>query len=995
MKKLLKTLVLIFTLTMCFSANVFANGSAIGSGTGGGAGEGSQDKKDGFLATKSGYIVYTSDASGNATSDVVAFCWNGGSPYSTTGAPIFPMLNNRFGQKATFHSEKSAPWAFPPFSGSSGAGGAIKSWLLNTPYGGFEKGMDYVMSNILGFSDAQIEAWYEDENNRLNVEPFIFGGLYRGSSASSFGGVVLVGSTTDWARATDSSNYGSTYTHRNLPNSLAHDILVYPQYPVPSDISSKHDSGTILANAYGIVTVKPVKGIQVVKIYKTDGVVDQTSYGFGEPPINVKDEGDYKVTKWSTSKQKTKATSTKADWGEVVAGCELVQSGSGVAVVDMPPSEKAIFILLEREKKLPDVNMNSDAIRAHELNVVFRYMDSKRDETAGAGRSFEGVNFKFSDVKHQYEKHASDTIKDYKIDDKYKVLEGVAGDTATCGRPDHYYNDVVGFYLPWEEPKEWFTHGQEIDPHYSVNVSRVAWEPNLHTVEYRDEAGMNGYAEEVLGITPSLIGEETPANPGVNVENTLPNVQTNTYDFKTSLWHEWDERSVDWVEEVEDEETGEVIDTITHYTPWVHKREEINHPIANYSINTYCDKFKVMVTPQASVASAGTVLEELRGNTVLGHDAITKQIVSTQLGGTLTFYPEVPMVVWYTSDLVNYAEPELQPIFILGEYGRKCVAPVLHGYTTGVTNGGMKGVTNLPASATGRVAENVYDYYTNTGVFINGVTAMGSTFETATSSKYTMVIGTAVFDCVDEYGVESAWKNDWVDPKGSHSAYEASITSRLDQQLILQFFDGGKKKHGDYYVLTADYEDIEISPVQEKVVVLEWKEGAVQNIGEVYDGINWAMGVSNGADLYAKWGVDEMLNTMYISTTDAKDENASGNDLSADSPLGRANPWFDEESITMCIRFYRTDVTCGCLIGDEKVDYNLLQQSNIHRYDRKNTDPENSLEARIYARLYLIGEEPSISADGYTFEHTSTFRCDEVQDARFAVVNSTTAQSRK
>ena len=100
MKKLLTTLALLFALTMCFSVTVSASdlgggksyGGASGSGTGGGAGTGSQDRKDGFLATKSGYIVYTSDASGNATSNIVAFCWNGGDIYSTTGAPIFPLI---------------------------------------------------------------------------------------------------------------------------------------------------------------------------------------------------------------------------------------------------------------------------------------------------------------------------------------------------------------------------------------------------------------------------------------------------------------------------------------------------------------------------------------------------------------------------------------------------------------------------------------------------------------------------------------------------------------------------------------------------------------------------------------------------------------------------------------------------------------------------------------------------------------------------------------
>ena len=74
---------------------------------------------------------------------------------------------------------------------------------------------------------------------------------------------------------------------------MVHDIPVYSQYPVPSDKNSRHDSGTILSNAYGIVTVMPLTGKQIVKVYKTDGVVDNTSYSFTDTPVNVKDEGNW------------------------------------------------------------------------------------------------------------------------------------------------------------------------------------------------------------------------------------------------------------------------------------------------------------------------------------------------------------------------------------------------------------------------------------------------------------------------------------------------------------------------------------------------------------------------------------------------------------------------------------------------------------------------------------------------------------------------------
>lgn len=991
MKKIVRFITILLTLTMLLSVPVYA-GSTSGSGDDGDVDPGTVEKRDGFLATKSGYIVYTSGANGVATSPIVAFCWNGGSPYSTTGAPVIKNLATRFGQPATFDTSLSAPWGIPPFNGSSGAGSYIKNWLMFTEVGDFSCGADYVMAQMLHMSESQILDWYADPNNRLNVEPFLFGGYYTGASASSFSGAVFCASTTAWAKVADQNNFGGRYTHKNLPNCMVHDIPVYPQYPVPSDKNSRHDSGTILSHAYGIVTVMPVTGKQIVKVYKTDGVVDNTSYSFTDTPVEVKDEGSYKVKKWDTSKQKTKAKSTKADYPEVTAGCELVKSGSGPATVDMQPEEKAIFVLLEREEVDVSPALTPDAIRAHELNVVFRYMDGLRDETAGAGRAFEGVNFIFNNVKSQYERPTSDTVRNWETDEDYEVVEECSGATAESGRAVHYYNEAVGYYLPWNETKDPFGLDEEIDTHYSVNVSRVYWESNLHSVEYRD-SGMNGYADEVLGISPSLIGEITEADPGSNVESTLPDAQVNNYSFTAKLQEYWEERDILGYEKEIDEETGEEIEGDPIYSEWRDLNDWILHKIVDYSITTYCDKYKVMVTPQASVESAGTVLEEFSGNTLLGHSALPVQIVSTQLSGTLTFYPEVPMTVWYTPDLVNYAEPTNELIYILGEYPRKCTPPAMHGYSTRIEGGRMEGTTTLPAPATGTVAQETYDYYAERGNFINGVTAMGTTFETATKNRHQMTIGSVIFDCTDEYGVESAWNNSWVDPEGSHDAYESQLVSRLDTQMILQFFKGGNP-YGAPYTMTADVSDYSLQR-DEKLVELEWKEGSLVNKGEVIEGINWAFNVSNGSELYSKWGLDEMLNTMYISTSDPKSENASGNDLSADSALGRSNPWYDEESITMVIRFYRTDITFGQLIGDDKVDYNMLQQSNINRYDRKNTDPSNSLEARLYSRLYLIGDDPKINADGYSFDHTSTVRFDEIERARFAIVNSTTEQMKK
>ena len=92
----------VLTLVMLFSIPVYA-GDALGSGNQGGASTGFQDLsgRDGFLGSKSGYIVYASDAGGNATSPIVAFTWDGQTPYTTSGASLVTRLETRFGQDVT------------------------------------------------------------------------------------------------------------------------------------------------------------------------------------------------------------------------------------------------------------------------------------------------------------------------------------------------------------------------------------------------------------------------------------------------------------------------------------------------------------------------------------------------------------------------------------------------------------------------------------------------------------------------------------------------------------------------------------------------------------------------------------------------------------------------------------------------------------------------------------------------------------------------------
>lgn len=319
MKRLLRLLTIVMTLTMLISVPVFAWD---GSGTGGETSTGSQDMtgKDGATPAKTGYVIYGSDANGNAVTQVFFITTFGVAPSSTSGARMdVSGLKTRFNQPVSkFDTKNPVVWRVPPFGTSSrtGAGEYIKQWLKRI-YKDGHTGGEWVLENYLGLSEDEANAFKENEYY-INVEAVMWGGVYSGTSHT---GRVLVGNATSWAEATDSGNYLGRYTHGNLPNSLAYDID-FMCLSAPFDITNKHSSGEILANVgYGIVSVQPEVGDkQIVKVYKTAGQVDGTSYGTCGEDVSVKNEGSYRVTKWDTGKKKTEVRDTKADYPAVTGG---------------------------------------------------------------------------------------------------------------------------------------------------------------------------------------------------------------------------------------------------------------------------------------------------------------------------------------------------------------------------------------------------------------------------------------------------------------------------------------------------------------------------------------------------------------------------------------------------------------------------------------------------------------------------------------------------
>lgn len=213
-----------------------------GQGNAGGGGSLNLNGKDGINPFKAGWLLWVSDSSGHPIMGrpITAISAGGYKPTSTSGAHSLNLLVTRFDDKANdLQWETKAPWGGNP---ATMTGDAITAWLKN-PQKGSSSGAEYVMANILGFSDDEIASLMNQGEIYLNVESWWAGGVYVGSTHS---GIYMIGTPKMWASLTQPSNWLGRYTHQVFVNANAYKES-WLGLSVPSSLTTKHSSEEILS----------------------------------------------------------------------------------------------------------------------------------------------------------------------------------------------------------------------------------------------------------------------------------------------------------------------------------------------------------------------------------------------------------------------------------------------------------------------------------------------------------------------------------------------------------------------------------------------------------------------------------------------------------------------------------------------------------------------------------------------------------------------------
>lgn len=983
------------------------------------AGEGTEGTIDGVFDGasygKTGYIIYASDESGHPNTpnhSVVFVSSYGNMPSGKNGNSFIDGRQTRFGDEVNTIVYNPVVWGFAPFSsGGDGMGDAIGDWLTSDYKDGYT-GAQWILTNYMGMSDEAVNAYVAKEGNYMNVEAVMWAGIYNGTSYS---GQTFCGTARTWAIMTDSRNFLGRYTHQNVPNSLVYDKS-WLGLAVPGDIVNRHESGEITAPVgYGIVSVRCKPGDkEIIKVYRTKGVVDQTTYGSCDKHVTIKDEGSYKVKKWHVSKKKTRNKTPKRDYPTFESELPPTKSGGGPGETDLNDEEQTIIILLERDDELPPPRgENEDTLKAHELNYVFPNMASTGD-TETASRKDNGTKPTEYDISEDLQNYIDENLTDddsvpvkfenVTPEETFLVIEEKDGDiTSLGGALLHRYNETYPIYKPWAEEKR-FPVGTVIIPHYAYISDRYLWEPELVFCDYHPENGAtSAWVTSVLKFKSGVVGEVTRAPMDYNRWDTLSETKSDSYKFTAKIRIDYDKTTGHFENSSDSDDSADAdsnsSSSVIVWDSTSHLFDEPEFDIMSYSITHYCDKYRTQSIPQIPNENAGQKLET-NGNCDPQSTTFTfAAAYSTQLSKTMTVYPEVAYTAWINSPSDVYADPIGAKAYMMGELARKCNPAILHAYKVTFDK---RGITTLPAALTGTIAEKIL----NGGAGINqGVLAMGETFEVAWKGNVTIDCYTAGLDINDTYegAVRSAWHDDGIKEaiKASHESFNALTAGRLDTQILMQYYDnsGNGGAIYDYYVLNAQQGKVIENPTEESAMDFTFKNGAIQEEGAIIGQLSsWGISGLDGGTLYNLWGMGKQVEDMFFSNTDP--ENASANAWVSESGIYSSDKWYDEESITMGVRFYHTRKTITGMLGVDKTDYNLIRQ--IQGWGYSGTGTEKALQARFFLRAFLmdgrvssLGDGIELVIDGYDFSHVDEVMMFEIENTRFLLANLTTQDLHK
>ena len=993
-KKVMSFMFGVLMMVLALSTAVFADTTGNGAG-GGGGGTGASGTGTGNSYTNTGYLLYLTDENGNHVSDVKFVT----SYTSVPSADAVRLLSTRIGDGSVQEvSRTDILWGMSPFDKNGvGKGGAIKNWLLTKENDQYNvvKTIEYYFSPELAEQFSQATA---DKPVYLIVEAVSWHNIYQGAIKLSGQIVATAPNMAEFNRLLGNSPdfICGRYDNINLPTSLMFE-QPWLGVTVPTDQSAsvRLNNEQIISEGYGLIAARsgeiqngdsthtwdyskgstpatapepPAKNLtrEIVKVYKTVSDTGNVTWDGAfyrketSATITVEDETLYQVEEWETSRVKVKTSNPDADWDEVRVGSTKTQSGADTSTVILNEEETTLYVLLVRRTDATTVSLQAtnDAIQSWELNFVFQNFSGSRTGNK-EGFAIDILNM-YKNAQHKGE-HA------WSMDSTFSVIQDIAGDLFSYKQGNVLlYNTLNGAYSKFLESKTFSTNA-DIAPQYAYNISRGLWGDNLVLSSWRGITAENAsatvayrnYAKNYLGIETGATTTPTSVSAGINIDNTVSAKKQDTYTFSGSATERWEELKYD-----------------SNGDPYYESRSSNINLSSTYLVDHFLNKYKVKNIGVVSNPKAGQIA--YTGTSGTG-GAVLKQILASENTETLSLYPEVEYIMHYQNMNSDSISPQEEKVFALGEYLRQAKPALLSGYRFGVVGNAFSGSTTLPSASTGTNASRAAEKFGDTS--INGVTAQGTTFETAVTSMGYLDIYTYSLDIQDEVNgvsVNAIWGNEAVSTAAlaEHEAYAKALANSIEPHLYMQGYSDKTNisATGPMYELAVNISNTKItSPEVIQTINLVYKDGKIVNKQDIVDSIkvNYALSDNQALQTYNNWGIEQQLDAMLVSSSDA-DNRSTGQ-------------WYDEETITLCIKVYYSRVKMGQIMADDKIDYNTIGMNASNRMANGNA----VIQMRFFVSFSF--EQPSVEFSGNTFE-LPEWCCyqAEVSGTKFLVANLTT-----
>lgn len=636
------------------------------------------------------------------------------------------------------------------------------------------------------------------------------------------------------------------------------------------------------------------------------------------------------------------------------------------------------------------VNVNSDAILSNELNYIYKNFSGTR---SGIKDGFEisKINMK-SIAKHKSGYQWSM--------DNYTVSETISGDlwgfkgaNALFYRTANCSDNAV-----WKTKSatKSFDDDAVAQPQYAFNISRALWGDNLVLCNYLGKtsntyvsstsAKYKNFAIDKLGFTWGNKSTANGVSAGANIDGTIEITKSDTYTFKgstTERWKNWEQTG----SHKETDENGEE-KTVPDYG-YVNKTASLESAEISYTVTHYLDKYKPYNYSTIEYGNAGDIafLDRLgiNSNNNINLPAVKVGFV-TQSSEDLIVYPEVAMKMYYTAETDtldgNTGEIEEVDVYVMGEYARQTKSPILHTYTASFSSGiSAKGTCIVTPNSVGtRVFDLAERWEDATGDIQDNmfVINQGGNFVVATENNPKVTVVTYALDVsssVDGENLKSDWGNSF-DAKSYHNQAVQTIANDLDFKVTGRYYKIDRSIVKEYdFTQNVDMQDLEVALLDEETIDIVYKDGVIENKDDIIAKIKSYSGLDSddAIDVYNSWGLDEILDAMFVSSTDP-DNNSR-------------NKFYDEESHALCIKVYRSKIVYPQFMFEDKVDFGDSLSQDAYDITKNGT---TGVQARFYFDMFFKSD--SLDFNGYTFNMTDKkylMKDAEIIGTRFVISNMT------